>query len=468
MATAVSDGSGHYRATLGNGRGTFRGVPFLVIDEVSQRGGQRVARREFPQRNDGGADSLGTKMRERTFKCVVLGNGYMVQREALIAALDTPGQGELVHPYWGTLSVVIESWDSRESLSAQGRCDFTISCLPPLSTTAPKASADTEQQVANTATSVTDSAEAEFAGAWSLENLSLSDIDTVIKGVTGTIETIEGSVNSMLSWVDNVQHTLGLLHEMKASVEHLINIPADLAASFSRSINSVRSICDVSDSLATYRNMGAKMEVMGSDSPMTSSRYLRHLQTNQQRAIKGESPQVRVSPVNNPQALANLEALNFFVAQSILSNLTLSFSDSLTQAVLAAQQRTQQSGLTSTRSSAVSASWILESRSQALNSANSLAHAWDDVMLHASTLRWSGLSRDARTMRLLVLADTRTRALLLPQSDNVSTAIVEPALVTVYRYTGDCRGWQTMARRNDLVNPLFVPGGVEVEVLTNG
>ena len=211
MATAVSDGSGHYRSALGEGKGTFRGVPFLIMDDVSQRGGQRVARREFPQRNDGGADSLGTKMRERTFKCVVLGSDYMAQRDALIAALDTPGQGELVHPYWGTVQVVIESWDSRESLNAQGRCDFNVSCLPPLSTTAPVARADTEQQLADAAASTTANAEGEFADAWSMEDLSLSDIDTVIEGVTDTIEAMEESINSMLSWVDDVQHTLGLL-----------------------------------------------------------------------------------------------------------------------------------------------------------------------------------------------------------------------------------------------------------------
>ncbi len=474
MATAVSDGSGHYRSALGEGKGTFRGVPFLIMDDVSQRGGQRVARREFPQRNDGGADSLGTKMRERTFKCVVLGEDYMAQRDALITALDTPGQGELVHPYWGTVQVVIESWDSRESLNAQGRCDFNVSCLPPLSTTAPVANADTEQQLADAADSTTANAEGEFADAWSMDDLSLSDIDTVIEGVTDTIEAMEESINSMLSWVDDVQHTLSLLDEMKANVEHLINMPADLANSFSQSINSVRSICDVSDSLATYRHMGARMgftDSSASGASMSVSRYQRHQQSNAKRASLGEAPQVRVSPVSNLQALTNLEALNFFVAQSILTNLTRSFADSLTQAVQVAQLRTRQPALAGNQTglgSAATSAWVLESRSQALESASQLANAWEEVMLQASTLRWLGLSRSARAMRLLLLADTRTRALLLPRSETVTTTIVEPALITVHRHTGDCRGWQTMARRNDLINPLFVPGGTLVEVLTHG
>lgn len=475
MAIAVSDGSGHYRSQLGSGKGSFRGVPFLIMDDVSQRGGQRVARREFPQRNDGGADSLGTKMRERTFKCVVLGEDYMAQRDALIAALDTPGQGELVHPYWGSVQVVIESWDSRESLNAQGRCDFNISCLPPLSTTAPKANADTEQQLVDAAASTTANAEGEFADAWSMEDLSLSDIDTVIEGVTDTIEAMEESINSMLSWVDDVQHSLGLLDEMKANVASLINTPADLASSFSQSISSVQSICGVSDSLATYRHMGARMGFSGSGTSaaaMNASRYLRHLQSNARRASRGEAPLVRTSPVRSVQALVNLEVLAFFVAQSILTNLTCAFANSLTEAVQAAISREHPAVLAlaghMAGRSAVSAKWVLESRAQAREGAEDLASAWDEVMLQASTLGWAGLSRDARTMRLLLLADTRERALLLPQSNTIATTMMEPALVTVYRHTGDCRGWQTMARRNDVINPLFVPGGVEVEVLTNG
>ncbi|XIX49973.1 hypothetical protein AB2F98_01685 [Escherichia coli] len=34
-----------------------------------------------------------------------------------------------------------------------------------------------------------------------------------------------------------------------------------------------------------------------------------------------------------------------------------------------------------------------------------------------------------------------------------------------YRYTGNSRNWQRLARRNGISNPLFVPGGVSIEVI---
>ncbi|EJP3981774.1 multidrug DMT transporter permease, partial [Salmonella enterica] len=41
----------------------------------------------------------------------------------------------------------------------------------------------------------------------------------------------------------------------------------------------------------------------------------------------------------------------------------------------------------------------------------------------------------------------------------------EPALVTLYRATGDSTQWQRFVRRNGVVHPLFVPGGSVVEVI---
>lgn len=468
MATAVSDGSSHYRSTLGTGRGSFRGVPFLIIDDVSQRGGQRVARREFPLRSDGGADSLGSKMRERTFRCVVLGTDYMAQRDTLIAALDASGQGALVHPYWGSLDVVIESWSSRESLNAQGRCDFTITCLPPLSTTAPIAALDSEKQVKDAAGALTDAAKGDFGDAWSLDGLSLSDINTVITGVNDKIQGIEESVKSMLGWVDDVQQTLSLLAEMKANIENLINLPADLAQSFEQAINSIQGICDTSDALATYKHMGARLDLAsGSGSPNNSLlRLSRHQEANQWRSLQGVAPQVMISPVSSPQALQNLDYLDALVVALVLAALTTSFSAALTEAVQAAEARTRQRALDGALLTPGSAqTWLLESQSQAQAGAVVLAQSWEQAWLRASTLGWPDVTQQARLVRLALLTDTKLRAMQLPRSEQVTATTVEPALVLVYRHTGDCRNWQTMARRNDVIHPLFVPAGLALEVL---
>lgn len=57
----------------GDGRGAFRGVPFLVWREQRERGGRNIVRREYPLRETGGADDLGPKLTEFTFSVLVMG-----------------------------------------------------------------------------------------------------------------------------------------------------------------------------------------------------------------------------------------------------------------------------------------------------------------------------------------------------------------------------------------------------------
>ncbi|MDD0420889.1 DNA circularization N-terminal domain-containing protein, partial [Shigella sonnei] len=45
------------------GRGSFRGVPFLVYQEQRERGGRNIVRREYPLRESGGGYLRGTKVR---------------------------------------------------------------------------------------------------------------------------------------------------------------------------------------------------------------------------------------------------------------------------------------------------------------------------------------------------------------------------------------------------------------------
>ncbi|WP_421209987.1 DNA circularization protein [Aeromonas enteropelogenes] len=476
MATssAISDGSGNYQTTLGSGKGSFRGASFLIVDDVSQRGGQRTVRREFPLRSNGGADSLGSKMRERTFKCIVLGSGYIAERDALIAALDKPGQGELVHPLWGTIQVVIDSWDSVESLSAQGVCTFTITCLPPLSSTAPVVSVDTEQQVGAGADAADNAAQGDFTDAWSVDDLSLSDIETVIDSTTDTIQGIKESVDSMLSWVDDVQTVLGKLDELKGEVENLIYTPARLASDLSGIISSVRSLCSVSDAIATYKHMAARLDlsVSTAGASLSSVQLYRHNNKNMSRALRGQAVQVRSSAAASVQALANIEALDFLVEALLLAAMTITASDALGEAqTLAAERRISRlqgeplsvTALRVTRS----ARQTPESRQQINMAAAVLAQAWEDVAMKASPLRWAKTAATAWSVRLALISDAKTRGEMLPRSITITPTRTEPALVTTYRALGDCRDWQTTARRNGVPNPLFMPGGEQLEVLSD-
>lgn len=83
---------------------SFRGVPFLV-DTDSVPVGRRTQLHEFPQRDQPFVEDLGRRTRHYKFTGFVAGDDCLAQRDRLLTALDKAGSGELVHPWFGRLTV---------------------------------------------------------------------------------------------------------------------------------------------------------------------------------------------------------------------------------------------------------------------------------------------------------------------------------------------------------------------------
>ncbi len=104
---------------------TFRGVPFHV--EVAERaGGRRTVLHEYPLRDQPFVEDMGLRARLFPVEAYVLGDDYLVLRDNLLAALETAGPGELVHPYYGTRRVICVSFRVRESRDDGGMARFAI------------------------------------------------------------------------------------------------------------------------------------------------------------------------------------------------------------------------------------------------------------------------------------------------------------------------------------------------------
>ena len=83
---------------------SFRGVPFW-LDTDSVNVGRRTQLHEFPQRDQPFVEDLGRRTRQYKFSGFVVGDDCLSQRDRLLTALDTPGPGELVHPWFGRMTV---------------------------------------------------------------------------------------------------------------------------------------------------------------------------------------------------------------------------------------------------------------------------------------------------------------------------------------------------------------------------
>lgn len=131
---------------------SFRGIPFLVETHTTQVG-RKTAIYELPFESAGVAHlDLGRKARKYKLKALALEGQLGVQvslraqRDALVAAFETPGAGLLIHPVYGRKSVVIvgevtlvESTESGGKIEIECEFQEARDAAPPLPLPEPKA-----------------------------------------------------------------------------------------------------------------------------------------------------------------------------------------------------------------------------------------------------------------------------------------------------------------------------------------
>lgn len=89
---------------------SFRGVPFEVVDE-SLQWQRALAEHGTPFKDGDSVVDLGRGARRFPMQIIVYGINYEIELQNLLAALDQRGPGELIHPIYGSLSVVTQNVD---------------------------------------------------------------------------------------------------------------------------------------------------------------------------------------------------------------------------------------------------------------------------------------------------------------------------------------------------------------------
>ncbi|MEL6613298.1 MAG: DNA circularization N-terminal domain-containing protein, partial [Bacteroidota bacterium] len=104
---------------------SFRGVPFEV-QGTSRRDGRRTVVLDIPGRDQPFVQDLGAARQTVVLEALVIGDDYRARRDALLRAVQQPGQGELTHPHYGTKPASVVRADLTESTSEGGMARFTL------------------------------------------------------------------------------------------------------------------------------------------------------------------------------------------------------------------------------------------------------------------------------------------------------------------------------------------------------
>ncbi|EHL3356445.1 DNA circularization protein [Salmonella enterica] len=467
------------------GEGSFRNVPFLVYKEQRERGGRNIVKREYPLRESGGADDLGPKLPAFTFTVIVQGDDAQAQRKALRDALYAPGAGELIHPDYGTLNVLIDSFESRYNVSEQRVVEFTISATPQANDTAPQMQKDTAAMLATKAGGGLNSVFNTLADGWAVVSDNLHDLQAMADTVSGKIDALENTVSSV-GIMQDISAFAASFSAMKGNITALITSPLRMAQQFAGVFSGLIAL----PSLPSLSLLGGKKRprsggVRGTgqssapDAGIAAGVTPAGSLTTPDEAVRSQGGtqlyqalsafhdtlviQDRRRDLNGltPAAQANIRLIQSVMQSAVILAQVQTAGELLTIAV--AQSATPaDAGATTDTPVTVP---LLQSAADVQTVSHTLGQSLDAQVLAFSGQGYTRTALALREARLALVEDLTTRGIRLPGVSSVAVRTTEPALVTLYRATGDSTQWQRFVRRNGVVHPLFVPGGSVVEVI---
>lgn len=235
------------------GKASYKGIEFIYVSS-SVVGGKKIAEKEYINSNLQDIEELGLKQRSYSVEALValLGDepDYINKRDQILAALESPGPGILVHPIHGIIpNAVAKSWTLNENVSDIGigslQIEFGISnaqtslIQDPLGSIALVQTNNIVKQSAETRTENTFKTGTKLLGVYASAKSKISSIGTKFIDVTRFVSKQADSVTEVITApTDTLANVLG---EFNSSVVKLANSPQQLAKSITNAFETINS-----------------------------------------------------------------------------------------------------------------------------------------------------------------------------------------------------------------------------------
>lgn len=210
---------------------SYRGVPLNVIDENLQA--QRaIAQHGTPYQDGDSCEDLGRGARYFPMRVVLFGVNYEIELQRLLLALDMIGPGELVHPVYGSVTVLAQSWDVKHSAE---RPDYAEVSLHFIEQKPDEPFFERQFEFVDVGT------------------LAVEDVETWQDGLfdmLGRIDTLMAEVQSWIGggWVGLVEQVLGLpgiglrLQQLRSQILGVVSSVTSLAGSTSSGFDPLTDV----------------------------------------------------------------------------------------------------------------------------------------------------------------------------------------------------------------------------------
>lgn len=385
----------------------FRGVPFKISESEAAAGGQRAVIFEYPGRDTPYAQTLGRRAREFTVSGFLVGDNYRAERDALLAATERPGAGELVHPFYGAKTVVCLGARVRETTAEGGYCSIELIFSEAGGDKAPTRTENPVAVVDQAGDELAAIAQEQFASDFSLKNMPQFVVDSAAGMVSDLVSVMQGLASPISTTVQVYAKYAKDLAELGADAVAAVQKPVELPSKIAFAVASIS---------ATYGRTGAAFDRL-------------------------------VDLFDQVSFDTGLEDTTATRRQQRENH--LAFAAVTKTAVLR-------------EAAATAARLQYQTQADAIRARDTLTERIDDLMESADDYRlYSALQK---------LREKVTRALPppaheIPRLQQVTLPAPLPSLVMAHDLYGNTSNADDIVARNNVSNPCFVPGDISLQVL---
>lgn len=395
-------------------KASFNGIEFKVQDHEATVG-KRLVVNEYPLRELPYTENMGRKARRWSINGYLVGPSYTIARDALLVAAESNQVGQLVHPYLGRKTVEIEELRVRESQREGGYAELSFTFVEAGAKTFPTASPLPNQLAVMRADDLLTVAQTLFTGGIHVDGIS----EYVREAYGESLGDIAGVFSAIqLAGGINGQTTIGKINQAADWVANLAEIAFP-------SQTLISDIAGVAGKLISLFGGVLDLGVGDKESGANFARFA----TFTTEKTTGTS--VVASAINQ-----NAETVERFVRTASVANETKA---------LVARDFSYYEEAIEARAS------VLQRVDDLLDSSQN-----DD--------EYTAL----QSMRREIAAAVPENAETIPRLRNITIRQSEPALVVAYEQYGSTARADDIVNRNQLRHPGFVPGGVPLQVLSDG
>ncbi|RPD91909.1 hypothetical protein EGN69_15685 [Pseudomonas monteilii] len=195
---------------------SFRGVPFHV-DSDSMPVGRRTQVHEYPQRDKPLVEDLGRITREIKLAAFVIGEDFLIKRDALLNALDKPGAGELIHPWYGRLMVTATGCSVGHERREGGMARFDLVFVEDGEKGFPAGVPNTARQLEESSETLLQSAIRRYKEAMAVVNRARLAVVMLQNGIAGVQMAIAQELRQLTGLVSSVEALADMLINARAT-----------------------------------------------------------------------------------------------------------------------------------------------------------------------------------------------------------------------------------------------------------